>query len=104
ATATMISPIAWEHHYGVFAPILAVLAPALLDMSQRRREVVVLGCVAFVLIAQYFAPAQRLADTAWNPLQSYLFFGALLALTTAYSVMLRSYGRVRRSLDHVAVP
>src|SRR5262249_14788534 len=30
-TATIVSPIAWEHHYGVVLPALAVAVPPLLD-------------------------------------------------------------------------
>jgi alpha-1,2-mannosyltransferase len=92
AVATIVSPIAWEHHYGVFPPIFAVLAPALLDITHVRRSAAVLLGTAFVLIAQYLSPVQRLADTVFNPLQSYVFFGALLLIGTAYTVMLRESG------------
>jgi len=93
ATATIVSPIAWEHHYGVFPPIMAVLAPALLDQAHAPRRVGLLLALSFILIGQYFAPAQRLANTALNPLQSYVFFGALLLLATGYTVILRSAQR-----------
>jgi hypothetical protein len=88
ATATIVSPIAWEHHYGVFPPILAVLAPALLGTAHARRRVAWLLALSFVLMGQYFAPVQHLANTVFNPLQSYVFLGALLLLATGYSVMM----------------
>jgi alpha-1,2-mannosyltransferase len=104
ATATIISPIAWEHHYGVWPPILALLVPAVIDLTGARRAVGVALCVAFVLTAQYFSPVQRLADTAWNPLQSYVFFGALLLITTAYGVIVRSPDRVPGTIARSRVP
>jgi hypothetical protein len=95
ATATIISPIAWEHHYGVFPPIMAVLAPAVLDHARAPRQAGLLLALSFILIAQYFAPAQRLANTVFNPLQSYVFFGALLLLATGYTGMMRESHRRR---------
>jgi hypothetical protein len=88
-TATMTSPIAWEHHYGVVLPIFAVLMPAMLEVSTLRRWMAASLALSFVLIGQYVEPAQRLAETAFNPLQSYVLFGGLLLLATAYGAMLR---------------
>jgi len=97
ATATIVSPIAWEHHYGVFPPIMAVLTPALLDQAHAPRRVGLLLALSFILIGQYFAPAQRLSNTSLNPLQSYVFFGALLLLMTGYTVIMRTpHRRARR--------
>lgn len=104
ATATIMSPIAWEHHYGVWPPILALLVPAVLDRAEARRWVAAALCVAFVLTAQYFSPIQRLADTAWNPLQSYVFFGALLLIATAYVVMVTAHDRVPVTIARPRVP
>jgi alpha-1,2-mannosyltransferase len=104
ATATIISPIAWEHHYGVWPPILALLVPALLDLTGARWQVAAALCIAFLLTAQYFSPVQRLADTAWNPLQSYVFFGALLLIATAYGVMVRAPDRVPGTVARRTVP
>ena len=73
----MASPIAWEHHYAVLAPIDALLAPQVLRTGDRR-TVALLG-LSYLLSANFLAVAQRLAETAWNPLQSYLYFGALIA-------------------------
>jgi len=89
-TATIVSPIAWEHHYGILLPLLAVLVPACLDVSWRRRRTAVWLAAAFLLTGQYFHIAQRTADTAWNLLQSYVLFGALMILAAAYAGALRA--------------
>jgi hypothetical protein len=72
----MASPIAWEHHYAVLAPIDALLAPHVLRTGDRRM-LALLG-LSYLLSANFLAVAQRLAETAWNPLQSYLYFAALI--------------------------
>jgi alpha-1,2-mannosyltransferase len=84
-TATLISPVAWEHHYAILLPLLAVLVPACLDVSPHPRRTATKLGAAFVLTGQYFQIAQRTAATAWNPLQSYLLVGALMFLATAYA-------------------
>jgi alpha-1,2-mannosyltransferase len=88
-TATMVSPIAWEHHYGIVLPLFAVLVPASLEVSACGRWTAALLAVSFVLTAQFLAPVQYVAATALNPLQSYLLFGALLLLGVAYAGAIR---------------
>lgn len=83
-TATIASPIVWEHHYGIFLPILAMTMPIVVTASPAGRATPFLLALAFVLIGQYFEAAQRLAYTSWNPLQSYTLFGALLFLVLLY--------------------
>ena len=51
-TATMVSPIAWEHHYGVVLPLFAVLVPASLEVSACGRWTAPLLAVSFLLTAQ----------------------------------------------------
>lgn len=78
---TMASPIAWEHHYGVVAPLLALAAACVWkEPTARRRRLGLLLAVAWLLTATYLQPAIRLAQTPWNFLQSYLYFGAIAAL------------------------
>jgi alpha-1,2-mannosyltransferase len=91
-TATIVSPIAWEHHYGVLPPVLAMLAPAVLDRTRAPRRTAVWLAASFLTTGQYFAPVQRLASTRFNPLQSYVLFGALLLLAIAYAAILRPHG------------
>ncbi|MFN7941029.1 MAG: glycosyltransferase family 87 protein [Thermoanaerobaculia bacterium] len=78
--ATMASPIAWEHHYGILAPILALLAGRLLHDPTARSSSRWLLLFAYLTTSNYFAFLLRLAPTPLNFLQSYLLFGALATL------------------------
>jgi hypothetical protein len=75
--ATMASPIAWEHHYGVVLPVFVVAWVALRDGPPGPRRLLAL---AYVLIGTCFWVTRRLYDSRWNVLESYLFFGALVLL------------------------
>jgi alpha-1,2-mannosyltransferase len=88
-TATIISPIAWEHHYGVVLPVFSILVPALVDQARAPGRSALWLALSFLLVGQYLAPAQRLAATPFNPLQSYVLAGALLLLAVAYEAVLR---------------
>ncbi len=73
---TVASPIAWEHHYGVFLPVFAFAAglmagsPALLAL---------LG-FSYVLVANSFPITNILAETVFNIFQSYTLAGGLILL------------------------
>jgi alpha-1,2-mannosyltransferase len=82
--AVMASPIAWEHHYGVLAPIDAVLGPRVLRRGNRWPAV--LFGLSYLLSANFLAVAQALAPTAWNFLQSYLYFAALIVFALLLAV------------------
>lgn len=73
----LASPIAWESHYGLLPPVVAVLAPRAVRAWATSPLSGGLLIVGYLLTANFFAIAQRLAETPWNPLQSYLYFGAL---------------------------
>jgi len=73
----MASPIAWESHYGLLPPLVAVLAPWALRVGATSQWPGGLLTASYLLAANFFAFTQRLAETSWNPLQSYLYFGAL---------------------------
>jgi hypothetical protein len=75
--ATMASPIAWEHHYGVVLPMFAVAWIAFRDAPPGPRRLLAL---AYVLIGTCFWVTRRLYDSRWNVLESYLFFGAVVLL------------------------
>jgi alpha-1,2-mannosyltransferase len=91
-TATMVSPIAWEHHYGIVLPILGVVGPASLGAWPLGRWTAALLAGSFVLMGQYVQPAEGLADTVFNPLQSYTLFGGVLLLAISYAAMFRQTG------------
>ena len=78
---TIGSPIAWEHHYGIMPVIFTVALVSLLSRREEsgRRTWILLG-VAWVLTAVRFAGTLALAPTAFNFLQSSMYFGALLLL------------------------
>jgi hypothetical protein len=80
---TMASPVAWEHHYSIMLPIFAVALPATLASNVRRWGVVLLA-VSFVLSSNFYPITLNLANTRFNLLQSYLFFGAVILLFHLY--------------------
>jgi alpha-1,2-mannosyltransferase len=79
---TMASPVAWEHHYGILLPIFAILAPAIAaraaDQKIKAPWDAWLCAIAYLLTAHYFEFLTHFAGTPWTPLQSHLFFGALM--------------------------
>lgn len=72
--ATMASPVAWEHHYGVLLPGFALLLAAVLDRPGRAWWGL---AAAYLVAANVLSPLNWLAGTPLNPLQSYLFFAAV---------------------------
>ncbi|HRE43113.1 MAG TPA: glycosyltransferase family 87 protein [Terricaulis sp.] len=76
---TAASPIAWEHHYGVLAPMFAALFAVTLAQPQsaaRSRWLAALA-VCFIFAANCFAFTLNWAEAPFNIVQSYLFFAAL---------------------------
>jgi hypothetical protein len=84
-TATLASPIAWEHHYGILLPIYAVLLPAVLREPAPATKLFVLGAT-YVLTSNFLQLTNLLAATPYNVAQSYLFFGAIAVLVLLYGV------------------
>lgn len=82
-SATLASPVAWTHHYGVLLPLFAVVLPACL-VDRDRRALLAGLAVSFLLVADTWRIANRLADTPWGFLQSYVLFGGLLFLALLY--------------------
>jgi len=85
-SVTIAAPIAWEHHYAVLLPTLALLVPGwMADAVPARPRMRAAALMAlFVIVAQRLDITHRLADTWMNPLLSYLFFGALAVLVLLY--------------------
>lgn len=78
--ATMASPIAWEHHYGVLLPIFALLVPALeMNPVLGSRTLLVLA-LAHLLSSHTWRLTDRLAATPFNFIQAYILAGAFLVL------------------------
>lgn len=75
-SATIASPIAWEHHYGILLPVFAVLLAGAPE-SRAWRAWFILS----YLLASTFIPATNLlAATGLNVLQSYLFAAGVILL------------------------
>ncbi|GAK52274.1 putative integral membrane protein [Candidatus Moduliflexus flocculans] len=91
-SVTMASPVCWEHHYTVLLPLFAVALPAATGCANHalRRLSAVIG--AYMLCSNFWLLANKLAPTLWNPLQSYILFGALLFLAALY-VLRQDYQR-----------
>ncbi len=83
---TMSSPIAWEHHYGILLPIFALITPACVFQKAAGKYAIPYLLVAFFLTSQRLDFTRVFADTYFNFLQSYLFFGAVIALLLLYRV------------------
>lgn len=83
---TMASPIAWEHHFAILLPIFFILSPYVCLYYAHKRYLVLAFILSFVLASQFLKPVNHLADTHYNPLQSYLFFSALVFLVSLFRV------------------
>jgi hypothetical protein len=75
--ATMASPIAWEHHYGVALPIF-VAAYRICAAGSKGTRVAL--AVSYALVASCLWVTKALAASRLNVLESYLFFGATVLL------------------------
>jgi alpha-1,2-mannosyltransferase len=78
----MGSPVAWEHHYGLLAPLFIVALAAGLRAPEgaSRTWLLVLTFAAWALTSSIVPFAGLLAGTPLAVLQAYCFFGALLLL------------------------
>ena len=56
-TATVVSPIAWEHHYAVALPLFAIVLPASLEAPSVGGWKIVTLAASFLLLGQYLRPA-----------------------------------------------
>jgi hypothetical protein len=88
-TATLTSPVAWEHHYALVFPLLAAAVPAILTVRPLGRWTMPVLMVSYVAIGQSILVTNRLAGTWLGVLQSYQFIGALALLFLMYAVLLR---------------
>jgi alpha-1,2-mannosyltransferase len=96
-SSTIASPVAWEHHYGVLLPIYAFLAPSLLANAVFGRWTAYYLGASYLLTGHFFPAINALASTPFNVLQSYLLFGALLALAGLYALLANRRERCIRS-------
>lgn len=79
-TATVASPIAWQHHYSILLPLFAYFAATMREPSQRWYL-----AIAFVLTSNSWSPLAVFANVpVLNALLSLRFFAALLLLFVLY--------------------
>ena len=83
-SATVASPIAWEHHYGILLPVFAYITPIVIAQRVLGKWTVAYLMLAFVLASQNLELLNNLASTHLNFLQSYLFFAGLMMLLLLY--------------------
>jgi hypothetical protein len=76
--ATMASPIAWEHHYGILFPVFAYLWLALWfgDVPLKNKSAKVAFVTCYLFVANIVPFTKLLAGSYLNILQSYLLFAA----------------------------
>jgi len=77
--ATLASPIAWEHHYGILFPIFVCVWQILWfgNHTFKGGAAKVIFLVLYLIAANVFPFTKFLAGSYLNVLQSYLFFAAL---------------------------
>lgn len=83
-SATVASPIAWEHHYGVLLPVFVLLLASAtasgIASGIWRRGWLAWFVLSYVLASNFIPVTHLLASSALNVGQSYLFAGALILL------------------------
>jgi alpha-1,2-mannosyltransferase len=85
---TMSAPIAWEHHYGIMAPILATLfciSMAVPSGIERRSRLAALA-VVFLLSSICITSNRYTVPTSFNLALGYLFFVGLAVLALLWWV------------------
>ena len=91
---TMSAPIAWEHHYGILAPILATLFSLILAApdSAKRRQQLVAFAILFFLSDICVTSNRYTVATVLNLAYGYLFFAGLGVLAMLVWVSRPRYG------------
>ena len=76
---TLASPIAWEHHYGGFLPVFALLLAAMVAQPRWPTPSALLLGIAFVVIANKSRPDWLFTSNFYGLIGAHLWFGACLA-------------------------
>lgn len=88
--ATIASPIAWEHHYGVTWPVIIIAFMAAIEIYRNRptwlasANLIFMGA-SYFLISNYFYFINKkvsLSLPPWNLVQSYMYYGGLILLVS----------------------
>jgi hypothetical protein len=78
-SCAIASPIAWTYHYGLLLPIYAVAFAKSSDPT-----FLIWLAISYVLTSNFIVAINVLAQTPFNPLQSYVFIGAAILLFLLY--------------------
>jgi alpha-1,2-mannosyltransferase len=79
--ATISSPIAWEHHYGIFLPVYAGVVAILLNSAPLNRRTTVMLAVSFAAVANILKRPDLVFMNRWVGIfGSHIFFGGLILL------------------------
>jgi alpha-1,2-mannosyltransferase len=95
--ATVCSPIAWEHHYGILLPVFALLFGIHVSGKGVLRAQFPLLVVAYVLIANNFNILNLFSRPPANIVQSYTLYGALVLI-----ILLRRLDKYGNDFHRVA--
>jgi hypothetical protein len=94
AAATMASPVAWNHHYGMFLPMFAVLLPLMIRWPPLAWATGAMFGVSFLMISFEFDRVYWFLENRWRlVLISHLFLGAILLLV----MLIRLRGTIART-------
>jgi hypothetical protein len=77
-SSTLAAPIAWNHHYGLFLPIFAVILPMAIRSRMPRLVGGFLGLSYLLVSLELERPHWFLASWSRTLLSSHLFFGAII--------------------------
>jgi len=84
-TATVASPIAWEHHYGILLSIYAYLSSYLMQKLDLNRKYLLLLAISYILTSNFFKITNIFAHyILLNVLQSYLLMGVIILMAETY--------------------
>lgn len=79
--ATIASPVAWNHHYGVLFPVFAAIVPTVLRASGGSAIPGWLLAAAYLAISLEFVAPEFMYESRWRGLLgSHIFIGGLLLL------------------------
>jgi len=86
---TIASPVAWNHHYVVLLPIFASIIPSIINNPSKKSSVGLLLITVCITTQNFEGLTNQLSESAWNILQSSLFFGGLLTLAFLIKLSVR---------------
>jgi alpha-1,2-mannosyltransferase len=89
--ATIASPVAWNHHYGVFFPVVVAILPTVLLAARRKKTLAWLFTAAYLAISTEIVGPEFMFQSRWlGVLASHIFFGGVLLLIVLWIVRAQS--------------